>query len=165
MKAATAGLVSLSKNKIFSLYDTLTNTDPNRTVAEILADPANWADPVHLARIHYAAMAGALLVIKADTDAEASPPKRPRLESVVTAQQPPKRGAKRIPLPGWVLGKGSSARGGMRGGGGNDSTSWRGRGGGMYGGWPRGRAGSSGSWGFERGGGRGRNRGRGRFSR
>ena len=76
VKAATAGLISPGKNKVFNLYDTLANADPNRSVAEILADPASWADPVHLSRVNYAALAGALLNIKAEADAEASPRRR-----------------------------------------------------------------------------------------
>ena len=164
VKAATAGLVSLGKNKVFSLPDMLANTDPHRTAAEILEDPSSWADPVHLARVHYAAVAGALLNIKAEADAEASPPKRARLESVVASQPMPSRGGKRIQLPGWILGKGTAPRGG-----GNSSRVWRGgngsaRGGGGMAGWPRGPYGNASrpgsSWGFVRGRGRGRGRGR-----
>ena len=155
VKTATAGLRSLGKSRTLSVMDLLATTDPNRTVTERLTDPAIWSDPVHMANNIYVGLAGSILEMRAAMVTEATPQKRIRLDSVVSANPNRQRGPKKVALPSWVLGKGPA-------GASNRPGSWRGGRGLRWTGRSAGRGSACGVWRGPSGGrGRGRSFGRG----
>jgi hypothetical protein len=140
---AVAGILSLGKTKVYSLFDAIVDLDPTLTATTILADPSSWVDPVHLTRETYVKAAVGLLAKRAElTEANNRP--RQRLDSIVPPISGLIRPGRGGPLPSWVTG--TASRGGRvqkPGRGSSRPFIFRGRG------WPRG---GTSRGGFNRGG-------------